>query len=206
MPVVISIIHGALLINSCHGAFVCPSHWSPRCGFFSPTLPLRAHNATVNDSNLACGQDVADACMFLSLSVACRSHCPVRFALSQSACVLGSRFGAFPKCMFYLHLFQVVSSVPTLRLHLCQVMSSLSVKSTKVRTLPKCMCRISMAVVRSATNSGFPAVYTYVHALCSIFWPYSTLGSMSHVLLTGDIVHCNGALYTFWDMGFLIFM
>ena len=112
---------------------------------------------------------------------------------------------AFPKCMFYLHLFQVVSSVPTLRLHLCQVMSSLSVKSTKVRTLPKCMCRISMAVVHSATNSGFPAVYTYVHALCSIFWPYSTLGSMSHVLLTGDIAHCNGALYTFWGMGFFIF-
>ena len=92
VPVIISIIHRALLIKSCHGAFVCPSHWSPRCGFFSPTLPLRAHNATVNDSNLACGQDVADVCMFLSLSVARRSHCPVRFALSQSACVLGSRF------------------------------------------------------------------------------------------------------------------
>ena len=203
MPVVISIIHGALLINSCHGAFVCPSHWSPRCGFFSPTLPLRAHNAIVNDSNLACGQDVADACMFLSPSVACRSHCPVRSALSQSACVLGSRF-ALSQSACSISTFQVVFSVPTLRLHLCQVMSSLSVKSTKVRTLPKCMCRISMAVVRSATNSGFPAVYTYVHALCSIFSPYSTLGSMSHVLLTGDIAHCNGALYTFWGMGFLI--
>ena len=93
-------LEGACIISIIHELFLSilamvPSLPIPLVApvwIFLPDTAVKGPQCTVNDSNLACGQDVADACMFLSLSVTCRSHCPVMFALSQSACVLGSRF------------------------------------------------------------------------------------------------------------------